>query len=616
MTMVDSDSASQDSDDGRRFRFEATRKDAFTPKETTNERETSRKFRSDKSSRCESSDRHYRDRRERSKHESDKRTKDDKDLRHSSRYSRHESRGTKQEHNKTVHKNHRSSRDASVGSTAATDRDTRNSSGVDTRERSRSSRHQSSDKDRGVYPARRSKERSHDRNHHEGRASSGDKRRSRDRHKRRSRDKSPSRSHQSNKVKSSNGDYQYRDGHGKPRDSLGKRTSSKENKQRNSKERLSPSSRSVEKTRDHSENTRNTDANDSQADKDLDLSQFDVLSEIDENMSDSRDSEGRASYSPRSRKRHESGESRADVKKRTREHGENGTSEREQPAEESRKVKQRKYDRVSTSSNNPSAISDSSLRDLASSATLSITREFLADFEREKSERAEGAVINRNDDDDDDDDNDVNDDDDDDDGSERLDVSASDETRLKKSTERGTSEPVYGPLLPPRFVSSDKLETVSDNTHDENKIINDDSVNSATKFIGPRLPSLMNDCGQNDEQRDDAENIADVTFNMSEVDAVFGPALPPHLIQRQRDNNSRDRIIGPILPSAETLQKESSSWDSDDDDSAIGPLPADHPALRDSQVHEQLDLRARRIRQEGYPIEVSYIKNETAILKN
>ncbi|XP_020289742.1 uncharacterized protein DDB_G0287625 [Pseudomyrmex gracilis] len=557
MTMMDSDSASQDSDEGRRFRFEATRKDAFAPKkETTNERETSRNFRSKLS---HESDRHYRDRRERSKHESDKRT-NDKDFRQSSsKYSRH----SRQEYNKNSYKDHLSSRDTSVGSTQ-TDRDSRNSCGGDTRERSRNSKRHS-DKDRSAYSARHSKERSYDRNYHDGRTSS-DKHRNRDyeRYKHRSRDRSQNRVHQSNKVKSSSDDY--RDGHGK-RDSFQKRTSSKENKLQNSKEHLSPSSKNVKEA--YNKNTKN-DTVDSHECKDLDLSQFDVLSEIDENMSDSRDSESRTSSSPhlRKRERHESND-RAEscvIKKRTKEIGD-GASERERP-EESCKVKQRKYDQVSTSSNNPSAISDSS-RAFAPSATLSITREFLADFEREKSEQAEKKMISH------------------DDVNERL--NSSDETKLLGRC-IGQTRSTYGPLLPPGLVSSDnKLET---NTLSENKI--NDNVNSnSTSFIGPCLPSLSNNC-QNKE-REDA-----VTSNMSESDAVFGPALPPHLLQRQRDK-SRDKFIGPILSNVEKLQKESlvASWESDDD-SAIGPLPADHPALRNSQVHEQLDLRAETIRRKGY----------------
>lgn len=561
MTMVDSDSASQDSDDGRRFRFEATRKDAFVSKDTTKERETSKNFRS-KSSHCEN-DRYYRDRRERSKHESDKRI-NDKDFRQSSsKHSRHESRDAKQEYNKNSYKDHLSSRDTSVGSTA-TDRESRNSSGGDTRERSRNSKRHS-DKDRSTYSTRHSKERSYDRNYHDGRTSS-DKHRNRDyeRYKHRSRDRSQSRVHQSNKVKSSSDDY--RDGYGK-HDSFQKRTSSKENKLQNSKEHLSLSSKNVKEA--YNKNTKN-DTVDNQEYKDLELSQFDVLSEI-ENMSDSRDSESRTSSSPRSRKRerHESddrAESRV-IKKRTKEI-DDGASKRERQ-EESCKVKQRKYDQVSTSSNNPSAISDSS-RAVASSATLSITREFLTNFEREKSEQAEKKMISH------------------DDINEGLNVSSDETQQLGKCI--GQTKSTYGPLLPPEFVfSNDKLET---DTPGENKI-NDDS-NSTTSFIGPRLPSLSNDC-QN-EEREDA-----VTSNMPESDAVFGPALPPHLLQRQRDKNSRDKIIGPVLFDVEKLQKETlvASWESDDD-SAIGPLPADHPALRNSQVHEQLDLRAETIRREGY----------------
>lgn len=570
MTAMDSDSESQDSDDGRRFRFEATRKDSVATVDTTDRTKMPKKH---KSSHSES----YRDRKERSKYES---KTDDKDLRHSTKHSKHELRNLKQEDSKNSHKDHRENRSGF----ATNDRGSRNSNGGDARERSRDSKRQS-DRDRSVHRMQRSREHSYERNHHDERTSS-DKHRGRyhERHKHRSRDRSRDRSHQSSRVKSSNDDYRSREDHGRHDSS---RKLSKENRSQNSRDYSSP--KNTERERSHSEtrsseNTKKDSSIEAQDCKDLDLSQFDVLSETDENMSDSRDSESRTS-SPHSRKiklkRHDS-EIRSESYAKRKNDDEASTRKRR----EELKVKKRSYDPASSSSNNnPSAVSDSLLNS-ASHTTLLVTREARMDSEREKSEYREeermlicDSNVERSN------------------SRERyLRSNASlDETRLfEKNLDQAGS--TYGPLLPPRFAfnASDGNKLDSEiNILDEDKI-NDEVDEKNMNFIGSRLLPQLND-RQSIEQEDAA-------------DAVFGPALPPHLLQRQREKDSLDRIIGPMLPDVLKSREEGLiASPKSDDDSAIGPLPVDHPALRTSRVHEQLDLRAQRIRNEKYSEEVKKI---------
>lgn len=569
---MNSDSESQDSDDGRRFRFEATRKDAVALVDTTDRTKPPRK--KHKSSNHNDS---YRDRKERSKYESSSKA-DDKDFGHSTKHSKYESRNSRQEDGKNSHKDH------SRSGFAANDRGSRNFNGGDARERSRDSKRQS-DKDRSVHRAQHSREHSYERNHHDERALS-DKHRGRyhERHKHRSRDRSRDRSHQSSRIKLSNDDHRSREDHG--RHDSSRKISIKENRSQNSRDYSSP--KNTERERSHSEarsaeNTKKDSSMETQDCRDLDLSQFDVLSETDENMSDDRDSESRASSL--GKKRHDSGtrsESRA-----TKRENDDGASEKKRREES--KVKRGNYDPASSSSNNnPSAVSDS-LHSSASHATLLVTRETRMDSEREKSEYREeermlcDSNIERSS------------------SGEKYSRSSasSDETRLlEKNMER--SGCTYGPILPPGFVSNtsgDELNSKTSDILDENEI-NDEADGRNMNFIGPRLLPQLND--RRSIEREDAADSSAI-----EANALFGPALPPHLLQRQRENNSRDSIIGPVLPDTLiTHEEDLTAHPESDDDSAIGPLPVDHPALRTSRVHEQLDLRAQRIRDKKYLEEV------------
>lgn len=608
MTTMDSDSESQDSDDGRRFRFEATRKDSVAPvDDTTSKAKSLKKKSKHKSHRSESGTR-YRERKERSRHESGRKTTDDKDLRHLIKHSKHESRSSRQENGgKYSHKDHRDARDTSAGS-SVNDRGSRNSSGGgDARERSRDSKRQS-DKDRGAHRAQRSREHSYERNHEHERASNN-KHRSRERHKHRSRDKSRERSYQSNRIKSSNDGDRSREDHGKHDSS--RKVSVNENRSQNSRD-YSSSKNVVERARSHSEtrsienstseNLKKDSSIDSQDCKELDLSQFDVLSETDENMSDGSDSRrSRTSASPHHRKtklkRHSSSGDRSAESR--------GSKRARKQQEELRQVKARNDDDPASgsSNNNPSAVSDSLLGS-TSSAIISVTRESCPDFARGKSEHCEEeerVMTARNG------------------GGELSDTGeiysrhsagvSSDETRLLEKCAARSELTVYGPLLPMEFASntsSDRKKFEETSSKDEATPANNSVDSERMNLIGPRLPrtdeiksieSQLNNC-QSVVERGGADDVT-----TAPPDVAFGPALPPHLLQRQRDNDSRDRIIGPALPNTVKPCKENAGVDSDDD-CAIGPLPADHPALRNSHVHEQLDLRAQRIRDAGYSEEV------------
>ncbi|XP_012217996.1 protein starmaker [Linepithema humile] len=577
MTTMDSDSASQDSDDGRRFRFEATRKDSAALVEDAMRRTRLPKKQSKhKSSRYESGRHYHRERKERSKHESDRKGDD---LKHSAKHSKHESRNSRQEDGGSS-KDHRDGRDAFIGFTV-NDRDFRNSSGGgDEKEKSRDSKRQS-DRDRSIHLAQRSRERSYERTHHEEQTSS-DKHRSRyhERHGHRSRE----RSHQSSRVKSSNGDHRSRENHG--RHDSSRKTSIKEDRSQNLKDYSSP--KNVERERSHSEarsceNTKKDLSVNAQDCKDLDLSQFDVLSEIDENTSDDRDYESRAS-SPRETKLHSDSRDWLEscATKEARENGEDANKSKREWREELSKVKKRDYDPVSSSRSNPNAISDSPLSSAPPAAIL-IVRDTCTSSKREKFEStitcdtSECSGL----------------------GEKKCSDAFSDETRPEKDAEQ--TESVYGPLLPPTFVSnvSDSDEKTSPHALDENKIDNqvqvDESHKKSVCFIGPCPPP-----GLSSRQNEEREEAKDTNTSATEADTVFGPVLPPHLLQRQRD-----KIIGPVLPDAVQLCEESSvALSESDEDCAIGPLPVDHPALRNSRVHEKLDLRAQKIRNEGYLEEV------------
>ena len=71
---------------------------------------------------------------------------------------------------------------------------------------------------------------------------------------------------------------------------------------------------------------------------------------------------------------------------------------------------------------------------------------------------------------------------------------------------------------------------------------------------------------------------------------TFGPTLPPNLQRRE--------VVGPVLPKDFVASdmcdngKNQKTVSEDEDEEDFGPLPADHPAARESLVQLQLEHRA------------------------
>ncbi|XP_053980294.1 serine/threonine-protein kinase prpf4B [Hylaeus volcanicus] len=553
MTTMDSDSESQDSDDGRRFRFEATRKDNVHPEAKLGKHSRSK-------SDCKSSynDAEYRDRKEKSKHDSSRRehrsSKEqdatDRDLKHSGKYSKHshESRSSRREDGK----DYRSTRDVSIDS---------KSSAVSSKRKTRDAKRYR-DQDRGEHRKHRSQERSHSRTEDDRSQNDKYRNKSHEKYKRHSRDRSRDRSYQSHKPRSSD--------HGRFRGELERHNShkrAKEDADQRLQELSSPKNAEQGRT-DNELLTKRNLSMESQEYKELDLSEFDVLSETDENLSDGSDVGNKCSLS-----RHH----KAKTKKRnSNDECENSTKKQaieSEHSEGSPKVNERKNDMSSGSSNNnPGAVSDSAL-----GSASPILTEITEDSTNIVDERCKPELMNLN--------------------SEEGNFSSTEKASLRvsncdspKVTDVSAVEEdsSYGPSLPPPLIadSSSNAKPVK-----------------ATNFIGPCLPEIdaqdltersdVDTTSGNDQivlSREDSDGDADITF---------GPALPPHLIQQACSDETKTKIIGPALSNFAKFEdnKETEQAESENED-AIGPLPVDHPALRTSNVYKQLEQRAQQIKNE------------------
>ncbi|XP_017882109.1 protein starmaker [Ceratina calcarata] len=490
MTTMDSDSESQDSDDGRRFRFEATRKDTVQGKLSRSE--------SEQEFGCNAAGL-YEDRKDKPKHSCNRgehrllRDQDinDKDSKHSTRNSRHSSESRSLRHED---KEHRNARD----------------SGTDSKHKTRSmKRHKN--RDRSEHRSNRSQERCRSRNENDRFQS--------DKHRNKSRDKcrhhSSEKSHDKSHIRSAD--------HGKPRGESEKCNTYRKMSTKGSEEQ-EYSSKHIEQSRSGHEEEMKRDL--SAESQELNLSEFDILSETDGNMSDSSDVK---SKSPPSKKRNlDDGYENASKKQLINEF---------EPFEGSLKVNERKDDVLHGSSNNHSGtISDSTL----GTGSMNV--------------------------------------------SERTSLSA-DNSESMKATNIALSEEkiiIYGPPLPPQLLANSS---------------NDTELENDKHFIGPSLP-----------KSDESETIENPTLSddatHEDSDSVFGPALPPHLLKQQSNDETVRRVIGPTLPSDfqsfnsdEINQMETDEKEEEEEDD-IGPLPADHPALETNYVHKQLERRAQRIKNE------------------
>lgn len=105
---------------------------------------------------------------------------------------------------------------------------------------------------------------------------------------------------------------------------------------------------------------------------------------------------------------------------------------------------------------------------------------------------------------------------------------------------------------------------------------------SERKIIGPSLPDHF-------KKRCEREN--------SSLDEdAFGPALPPHLVNKSCEIFTRE--LPEKIENSDTVEHANDASNSDDDNGCIGPLPADHSALQEDLVQQQLEYRARMIKRE------------------
>ncbi|XP_015438423.1 PREDICTED: protein starmaker [Dufourea novaeangliae] len=553
---MDSDSESQDSDDGRRFRFEATRKDNVRPEPKHGKHSRSK---SDYKSDYDGVE--YRDRKERSKHDSSRRERrsskeqdtDDRDLRHASKCSKHESKSSKRECNKDG-KDYKSARDTSIDS---------KTSALSSKHKVRDTK-QHGNRDRSEHRKHRSRDRSRSRNDDD--RSQNDKYRNKphEKYKQRSRDRSRERSYQSHRQRSSD--------HGRSRTEFERHNSHKRASTKDADQRLQELSppRNAEQKRSDNEllPTRDLSA-ESQGYKELDLSEFDVLSETDENLSDSSDVKNRCSpsryHKTKTKKRHSNDEHENTRKKQA--------TETEQ-SDSSPKVNARKDDTsYGSSNNNPGAISDSAFGVASPILTESIVDDCTSNVEKRSEPDATDKTIDLH-------------------SREETLLSSGDTTSLRLSNcdsskprkvSSSDEETTYGPVLP-----SQSTPDVSDNTKSA----------KSTNFIGPCLPEYYART-ESESIEDDATGRNDENDSDVDRDMIFGPALPPHLADQKHSNGTDVKMIGPTVPSAIKLSdNEPIEQEDSENEDTVGPLPVDHPALRSSYVHRQLEHRAEQIKSE------------------
>lgn len=139
----------------------------------------------------------------------------------------------------------------------------------------------------------------------------------------------------------------------------------------------------------------------------------------------------------------------------------------------------------------------------------------------------------------------------------------------------------YGPQLPPS--QNEMLQKKS------NKEL------IQPRIIGPSLPNEYRKYISQDNNEDE----------MNDEDDTFGPALPPHL---QSTKSEVLKNVETSLPNKsnddnnDRMEIDNIPVDDEDDDiddfEAIGPLPVDHPGIKSDRIQQQLEYRARLIKEE------------------
>lgn len=170
---------------------------------------------------------------------------------------------------------------------------------------------------------------------------------------------------------------------------------------------------------------------------------------------------------------------------------------------------------------------------------------------------------------------------------------------------------IYGPSLPPK--SKREYTVVKSLNKDvgdasSSRLRNDKSDKkspveaslpqavSRPVIIGPSLPPgiALNPTSQ--------DEIAKNGTAETESAPIIGPSLPPHLRQDKSNSASSEEqdstqrspsVFGPTLP-PNFIPKDDS--DSDSDGGVLGPMPADHPAAMEDYIQRQLEERAIRMK--------------------
>ncbi|XP_043521099.1 uncharacterized protein LOC122534488 [Frieseomelitta varia] len=540
MTTMDSDSESQDSDDGRRFRFEATRKDNVQL-----DAKLGKLSRSRSKSEHESgyNDTEHKDKKDKSKrhcnkeHKFSKELDSDNDFKHCTKHSKHsvESKNSKHEDDDD-HKNVRDAGSDAKSTTLSSKHKTKYAE----RHKSRS---------RNEHRSNKSQERCRSRNENDKHRN-----KSHEKYKHSIRDRSRDKNYQPYKTRSEE--------HGKFRGESERHNTHKKMLVREDEgqclEEYS-SSKNVEQGHNDNESPTKRDLSvENQEYKDeLNLSEFDILSETDENTSDCSDIKDKNSLSQqhnkKSKKRNFNNECDNLPKKQAKQI---------EPMEGSLKVNARKNNMLYGSSNNNSGtISDSSLG--TTSPILTESRKNIVDLnsKEESLNFTEQTSLHP----------------DNYDSAKATDVHLS-ETCIEKCT-------TYGPALPPQLTVDSSISMESDED---------------VHFIGPCLSKNDAQDTSARTEKDTLHSINQDNIMQNDTDVVFGPALPPHLLKQKYNNETNTKIMGPTLPNTITLfnDNEVNQIESEDEDEGIGPLPVNHPALDSNYVQRQLEQRAQLIKNE------------------
>ncbi|KAK1126606.1 hypothetical protein K0M31_004235 [Melipona bicolor] len=539
MTTMDSDSESQDSDDGRRFRFEATRKDNVQL-----DAKLGKLSRSKSEHESGYNDAEHKDKKDKSKrhcnkgeHKFSKELDSDNDSKHCTKHSKHsvESKNSKHEDDD----DHKNVRDA--GSDAkSTTLSSKHKTKYPERHKSRS---------RNEHRSNKSQERCRSRNENDKHRN-----KSHEKYKHSIRDRSRDKNYQPYKTRSEE--------HGKfrgesERHNTHKKMLAREDEGQCLEEYSSP--KNVEQGHNDNESPTKRDLSvENQEYKDeLNLSEFDILSETDENTSDCSDIKDKNSLSgqrnKKSKKRNFNNECDNLPKKQAKQI---------EPMEGSLKVNARKNNMLYGSSNNNSGtISDSSLG--TTSPILTESRKNIVDLnsKEESLNFTEQTSLHPDNYDS---------------------VKATDDHSSETCVEKCST---YGPALPPQLTIDSSISMESDED---------------VHFIGPCLSKNDAQDTSARTEKDTLHSINRDNIMQNDTDVVFGPALPPHLLKQKYNNETNTKIIGPTLPNTVTLfnDNEVNQIESENEDESIGPLPVNHPALDSNHVQRQLEQRAQLIKNE------------------